>query len=599
MRNLSLPVYLFHLRERRRRQKLGVKGEFRVVISPSHVKVVKVLVDTYPEGVKGEDRDKRLPLHVAAENYATLEVVKLLVEAYPEGVKAHLDYQGLPLDLAASSGAPVDVLTALVLADLPISSGPDAAPLDGHAFSWIGAVKRSSADPDKWTEVLRSVLQAQPSNKHCEALMFAKDDQGVAAVEFAGSEAQKLLMRSSMGIGAEWARVLDEGGSGSDGARDGNEDLSLHGVRPQRCICKGSCDNKRCACIKAGRHCNPELCSCCTLSTSPICSNVSAGTAYYYAAHPPLPDLRPYTVGEGSNSLVVASWNIQSFGFNMFYGAARRLSKPFLAAIDKVASFVLHHKVDLLFIQETIESAALDYLVTHLNSTDNAVTFRVEWVPHWVAVGQGFNIDDAEVRPDELAAVIHKDFRSHSLPWQVEHPLQVIEFIVEGLHASFTELRDRFKRHPAYMTVRVGTELTCFAVLHLVSDGGMQTLRLNKEIEALPGLAARLKEMTGADNVVLLGDFNRDPNTVVFYGLTRSGHFPALKEGRTNHSMRSDRQTKPHLYDNFWLPSALLEKAAVAIGEERWMKLEHGGVALERPISDHRPVILELDLSPA
>ena len=413
-------------------------------------------------------------------------------------------------------------------------------------------------------------------------------------------------------LSREFARVFvggeGNGESESDGECDGNEEIALApGMpvaieSPKRCGCKGSCDSMRCACAKGGRHCNPELCSCCTLRMMPFCSNIGTEAAFYYREHPSLPDVRTCdAVGEGRNSLVVASWNIQSFGFNMFYGAAKRLSKPFLAAIDKVASFVLHHNVDLLFIQETMESTALDYLVTHLNSTDNTVTYRVEWVPRWVAVGQGFNIGDAkaEVRPDELAAVIHKDFRSHSLSWQVEHPLQVIDFLVEGLHASFIELRDRFKRHPAYMTVRVGTELTCFAVLHLASDGGMQTLRLNKEIEALPGLAARLKEVTGADNVVLLGDFNRDPNTVVFSGLTRSGHFPALKEGRTNHSMRSDRQTKPHLYDNFWLPSALLEKAAVAIGEERWMKLEHGGVALERPISDHRPVILELDLSPA
>ena len=411
------------------------------------------------------------------------------------------------------------------------------------------------------------------------------------------------------GLCRELARVFVEGEGNDESESNGDEEIDLLGASvaiesPQRCGCKGSCDSKRCACAKGGRHCNPELCSCCTLRTMPFCSNVDTDAAYYYAEHPSLPDVRTcLAVGEGKNSLVVASWNIQSFGFNMFYvgGGTKRLSRPFLAAIDKVASFVLHHNVDMLFIQETMESAALDYLVTHLNSTDNTMTYRVDWVPRWVAVGQGFNIGDAkaENRPDELAAVIHKDFRSHSLHWQVVNPLQMIEFLVEGLHSSFTELRDRFKRHPAYMTVRVGTELTCFAVLHLASDGGKQTLRLNKEIEALPGLAARLKEMTGADNVVLLGDFNRDPNTVAFSGLTRSGHFPALKEGRTNHPMRSNRQTKPHLYDNFWLPGALLTRAAVAIGEERWMKLEHRGVPLERPISDHRPVILELNHSPA
>ena len=385
--------------------------------------------------------------------------------------------------------------------------------------------------------------------------------------------------------------------AGEDDQLDSDDDSSDNA---EFCACRGTCGQvELCACASAGRLCDPSSCYCCVLQSDQLCVNIGTQLPYYPAhSADALPETPQFVLNGSSSLLKVASWNLRSFGSNVFLPTtdrtSPRLSRQFLAAIDQVSAFLRHYDVDLLFIQDAIDHEALKQLVAHINKT-GTITYRVDWI------SIGVN-ESEEEKCDDLAVVVYKDSRSNALPWRVarsanENPLQVYDFPIEGMHEAITEQRDRFQSHPAFVPIVMGAETVCFVVLKLTSDGRLQSLRLNKEIEALPGLAARLKETTGADHVVLLGDFERDPNTVAFSGLTRSGHFPALKSGKTIYqdpTRAPGRSMQSHLYDNFWLPRALEGRASAAVGDEHWMQLEHGGFQLGGSISDHLPVLLAL-----
>jgi len=333
------------------------------------------------------------------------------------------------------------------------------------------------------------------------------------------------------------------------------------------------------------------FCGCCT-DTNNLCGNCEGVLPVYQKTNSFLEELIELPESS-STSLVVASWNVQSFGHNRLVdepyqnATLSRKSGPYLAAVDKIASFVRIKHIDLLFIQETIDARALDDVVAALNSTSAAYTYS--WVPTFVTVGLGFNRSKPKApKPDELSAVIHKK-HSDDLAWSLLSPtfLQTCEFKLEGLHESFTDLRDRFKRHPAYLCLSYGEETYCFCSLHLASDSesGSQRLRLNAEILSLPLLVAQLRAQTGADHVVLLGDFNRNPDTVCYSALYEAGYLPALLNGASNMGKVE------HLYDNFMLPREVRSRGGVAarIGEDEWMRLPGAKVT-----SDHRPVLLQL-----
>lgn len=394
----------------------------------------------------------------------------------------------------------------------------------------------------------------------------------------------------------------------------GGSDNSLS--RLGYCGCKGRCDDKKCRCRKDNHPCNPKFCGCCT-GTLPACNNMGEFSPIYHSTGPFLDELRLLPVELHTGSLVVASWNIQSFGANRLVSdlfqneSGSRQTRPYVAALALISGFIRRFDVDLLFIQETIDHQALEDVVAALNSSDSSSSssaYKLSWVPTFVLVGHGFNkCNPRAPKPDELAAVIHKQSPDS---WALLPPpsLQALEFCVEDLHPCFTELRDRFKRHPAFLCLNFGDETFCFCTLHLASDSasGSQRLRLNAEILNLPLLVAQLKAQTGVDHVILLGDFNREPDTVCFSALYESGHVPALLTGATNMGK------VPHLYDNFFLPRALRDREGVAadIGEDEWMFLplpyataEVAGAeaskkreAKDKPksTSDHRPILLAL-----
>lgn len=354
------------------------------------------------------------------------------------------------------------------------------------------------------------------------------------------------------------------------------------------CSCSMRCDSKRCPCRKNDRMCDPRYCGCCS-GIDPICLNIGSNPSYYRASVVPMPEVRPFVVGNDTSHLIIASWNVQSFGHNMYWHpdtGPKRMSRPFLAATKKIAEFITHHGVDLLFVQETMNPAALQYLIDQLNY------YRLAWLPTYVDIGLGFNRSNPFFRPNELAAVIYKDSTKLSPPppWSIDEPLTLCKHRVADLHEAISDLRDRFKRHPAYLTVNYGGELLCFVTLHLASDSGVQSLRLNAEVEALPDLAASLKESTGAQYVFLLGDFNRNPDTVAFTPLTAT-HYPSLLPKPT---VRTNTGKKAHVYDNFFVPHEIFDRVYAAIGADEWMRIEYPNSGPGKLISDHYPVLLGL-----
>ena len=297
------------------------------------------------------------------------------------------------------------------------------------------------------------------------------------------------------------------------------------------------------------------------------------------------------------------------------------LSKPFKATVRKIGAFIAHHGVDLLFLQETMAVEALEYLVGQLNA------YKLAWLPTFVDIGEGFNRSNPAVRPTEMAAVIYRDTAKMEPPppWRLLGELALCEHPVDDLHEVFTELRDRFKRQPAYVTLDFGGELLCLVTMHLPSEAGLQSLRLTAEIEALPGLAASLRESTGAAHVVLLGDFNRNPDTMAF-GRLASTHWPALLPSPGSApaagagaaagvvagaaagaapvpppARRTNTGKAPHVYDNFFLPRAggLWARASAAVGADEWMRLDSLASDPTRMLSDHYPVLLGLELPAA
>lgn len=358
-------------------------------------------------------------------------------------------------------------------------------------------------------------------------------------------------------------------------------------IEPKFCACGSSCATKKCGCRKRGELCDPAWCGCCTVN-SPYCQNIDMSKKVYNTVDHFLDastQVSSFPVSNGKR-LVIASWNIQSFGHNRLIGADQ-LSKPFQLAIEKIATFVQHHDVDIIFIQETLDIEALHDLVKRLNQEGRNI-----YHSSCVGIGEGFSLTAAakhdEKKPTEFAAVIFKE--SESSDWSIPNPnLELHEFHLEGLHPSITELRDRFKRQPSSIVVEFGGETFCFVTMHVASNSGPQRLRNISEIRALGPLAISLKAKNKADHVILVGDFNRSPNSVVYSHLyqSESGHVPTVITGKTN------RGKEDHIYDNFFVPSIIRSERrcnAFICGEE-WVK---SGVKAYKPISDHVPVILEL-----
>lgn len=78
-------------------------------------KVVKTLLNEYPESAKKKFTKGQLPIHLSVQSSrAKYSVVRALIKAYPDGVKALTKQGNTPLHEACASGAPVEVIELLV-----------------------------------------------------------------------------------------------------------------------------------------------------------------------------------------------------------------------------------------------------------------------------------------------------------------------------------------------------------------------------------------------------------------------------------------------------------------------------------------------------
>jgi ankyrin repeat protein len=80
------------------------------------IKVIKALLQAFPDGVSYPDNYGNLPIHYAAggdEGPLDLDVVRLLLELYPKGSALGNSYGNLPMHFAAHYKAPLEVVEAL------------------------------------------------------------------------------------------------------------------------------------------------------------------------------------------------------------------------------------------------------------------------------------------------------------------------------------------------------------------------------------------------------------------------------------------------------------------------------------------------------
>ena len=87
----------------------------RILMSSPPFDVVETFMVHSPGTAQIKDKHGRLPLHVACSYSASLEIVKILVQTYPDGVKSQTEKEGdLPLHLAYMFGATLEVLNFLI-----------------------------------------------------------------------------------------------------------------------------------------------------------------------------------------------------------------------------------------------------------------------------------------------------------------------------------------------------------------------------------------------------------------------------------------------------------------------------------------------------
>jgi hypothetical protein len=148
------------------------------------------------------------------------------------------------------------------------------------------------------------------------------------------------------------------------------------------CSCTKGCDSRRCSCRNpkdgGSKHfCDPSRCGCCTRSAPIVCKNLPKDVDA-----PPLPSpIREETAKVVSSfgdaylkwlsSFVLASWNIQFFG-----GDPTRVD----AIAAHIKNFIADFKIDVLFIQETMDEAAITHIAKVLGGS---------WTACCVEIGQG------------------------------------------------------------------------------------------------------------------------------------------------------------------------------------------------------------------
>ena len=98
-------------------RKVGEAGNLplhlAVLSKESSLEVIRILVSVFQQGIRMQNNDGNLALHLAVISNSSLEVVQMLTMIYSEGCGVLNDSGNLPLHLAVENGAKVEVIELL------------------------------------------------------------------------------------------------------------------------------------------------------------------------------------------------------------------------------------------------------------------------------------------------------------------------------------------------------------------------------------------------------------------------------------------------------------------------------------------------------
>jgi len=322
-----------------------------------------------------------------------------------------------------------------------------------------------------------------------------------------------------------------------------------------------------------------------------LCTNVEIGTAKEFIA---IKALSKDQLLDAENSITIASWNIQSFGHN--FG-----TRKWRATIQRIIEFINVYNIDCLFIQETIETKAIEELTYAFNRTVTSTGRQL--VSSILEIGSGFNRSMAakglSPKVTEYAAVLcRNEFIDGELKLEKLDDEEIkFNNPVPLDNGQSPDMAYKYKRSPAYCSILItsksgNTKSIAFITCHLASDGGTQMLRLNEELRSLPDVYKYVRNKTGIADVIILGDLNRtynvnsDNGSYPFKGLSEILS-PVLSNVKTNTSLIKDE-----LYDNFWIPASMSGLIDGTVANE-FLKI-FPEVELTDAISDHYPIVLSI-----
>lgn len=163
---------------------------------------------------------------------------------------------------------------------------------------------------------------------------------------------------------------------------------------------------------------------------------------------------------------------------------------------------------------------------------------------------------------------------------------------IEAVEAgkAFPDPDDVFIREPYYATFRAGKfDFTVIAV-HIIWGEAVDERRA--EIQSLAGVYNQVQEMdTSEQDVILVGDFNCEPNDEESYTPLRSIPFMVSLFSLPQKSHIRDTS----LYDNIWFQTSYLSEYTGISGIDRFDETDFGNDddAASLAVSDHRPVWAE------
>jgi endonuclease/exonuclease/phosphatase family metal-dependent hydrolase len=363
------------------------------------------------------------------------------------------------------------------------------------------------------------------------------------------------------------------------------------------CNCNSMCKKNQCACKKANKLCDPSRCGCC-IKFSTICGNCSTDVNEYVSTRTQISvksnnnSQISTKIIKDENNLIIASWNIQSFGHNYNSSKFRKL-------ISRIVEFINYYEVDVLLIQETVDVRAVDDIIRFFNNNNKNNATGTNLSSAVIPIGQGFNRTLAaknlcpRVEEYSTAIIRNRYINGNNLN------MEVVDIKLKNEVPNEDEnehLKYRYKRLPAYITISINdndrkdSRNISFVSLHLSSDSDKQRFRLNEELRTLPDVYEHVRQKEGIDTI-LLGDFNRTyvPSNVFSpYQELSEILLPVLS------NVKSNTGNVKELYDNFWVPHNMLNQVVAATVGIDFLKLDPDDVSSNDVISDHYPIIFSL-----